>query len=216
MNALIGMLILSVWTLGQTAEDIALRVERKLHSFETFQAEFEQFYYSSTISVPLHERGKLYFKNPGMMKWEYQDPEEKVFLIKDGIFWDYNKEEEQLIKYSIAEEGENTEIIALLSGQMKLLDTYDVDYSPFPTENEYSKQIKLTPKDEEFADSFLLLEIDEKNWLILKIISFDWTGNKTEFHFKKFKTNISLATDTFDIKIPPGTEIIENREKGRQ
>jgi len=197
---------------GQIPEDVILRVENRLRSCETFQAEFEQYYYSSTVSVPLHEKGRLFFKKPGMMKWEYQEPEEKVFLIKDGIFWDYNKEEEQLIKYNIAEERQNSEVIALLSGQMKILDTYDVQYSPFPTENNDSKQLRLTPRDEEYADSFLLLEIDEKTWFILKIISFDWTGNKTEFHFQKFGTNVSFDDDTFELKIPPGTEIIDNQE----
>jgi len=216
MKTLISIVLFALWGFGQTAEDIALRVESKLRSFETFQAEFEQFYYSSTVSVPLHEKGKLFFKKPGLMKWVYLDPEEKVFLIKDDVFWDYNKEEEQLIKYDITGEGQDTEVIALLSGRMNLLETYEISYSPFPTENEHSKQIRLTPKDEEYAGSFLLLEIDEKTRLILKIISFDWSGNKTEFHFKKIKTNISLPAGTFDLKVPPGTDIIENSGKRRR
>jgi len=215
MKKLIWLLLIGGCALAQTAEEVALQLESTLRSYETFQADFEQFYYSSTITTPLHEKGKVFFKKPALMKWEYKDPEEKVFLIKDDIFWDYNKEEELLTKYNLSEEEDNMEIISLLSGRVGLLDTYRVEFSPFPTEKEKIKQIKLTPKDTEYADSFLLLEIDEKTWQIHKIISFDWAGNKTEIHFSKFKKNPSLSRSTFELKVPPGTEIIENQEVRR-
>jgi outer membrane lipoprotein carrier protein len=205
--------LLAFITLGlaQSAEDIALRVENTLRSYQSFQANFEQLYYSTTVSTPLRERGKVYFKKPDLMKWEYQDPEEKVFLIKDGFFWDYNKEEKQLIKYDLSSGDYNSEVISLLSGKVALLDTYSVDFSPFPTEDPKTLQIKLTPKDEEFADTFLLLEIDEETGFIQKLISFDWTGNKTEFQFNKVKTNIPLDIKTFELRVPPDVEIIENK-----
>lgn len=216
MKKIILLLLVSGLGLAQTAEEVALRLENTLRSYESFQADFEQFYYSSTITTPLHEKGKMFFKKPTLMRWEYKDPEEKIFLIKDDIFWDYNKEEELLTKYNLADEEDNVEVISLLSGRIGLLDNYEVEFSPFPTENKKSKQIKLTPKDEEYADSFLLLEIDEKTWQILKIISFDWSGNKTEIHFSKFKTNVSFPRSTFELRVPPGTEIIENQEERRE
>lgn len=211
MKRLICLLTLLALSFAQTAQEVALRVENALRSYRSFQANFEQFYYSATISTPLHEKGKLYFKKPNLMKWEYQDPEEKVFLIKDDLFWDYNKEEKQLIKYDLSQGEQNTEVISLLSGKVSLLDNYSVELNPFPTENANTIQIKLTPKDEEFADTFLLLEIDEKTWFIQTLISFDWTGNRTEFRFSKIKTNVTLQNKTFELRVPPDVEIIENK-----
>lgn len=210
MKRLFCLLTLLALSFAQTAQEVALRVENALRSYRSFQANFEQFYYSATISTPLHEKGKLYFKKPNLMKWEYQDPEEKVFLIKDDLFWDYNKEEKQLIKYDLSQGEQNTEVISLLSGKVSLLDNYSVELNPFPTENANTIQIKLTPKDEEFADTFLLLEIDEKTWFIQTLISFDWTGNRTEFRFSKIKTNVTLPNKTFELRVPPDVEIIEN------
>jgi outer membrane lipoprotein carrier protein len=210
MKKIILFLLIGVWVFAQTAEEVALKLESTLRSYETFQADFEQFYYSSTITTPLHEKGKVYFKKPTLMRWEYKDPEEKVFLIKGDIFWDYNKEEKLLAKYSLSDEEHNVEIISLLAGQVGLLDTYEVKFSPFPTDKKNVKQIKLTPKDDEYADAYLLLEIDEKTWQIHTIISFDWAGNKTEIHFNKFKKNTSLSDRTFELRVPPDTEIIEN------
>jgi outer membrane lipoprotein carrier protein len=211
MRRLLIILILSTLCFAQTAEEVALRVENLLRSYRSFQANFEQLYFSATVSVPLHEKGKLYFKKPNLMKWEYQDPEEKIFLIKDDRFWDYNKDEKQLIKYDLSGGEHNSEVLSLLSGQVALLDHYTVELNPFPTENPNAMQIKLTPKDEESADTFLLLEIDEKTWFIQKLISFDWTGNKTEFRFSKIKTNIDLPNRTFELRVPSDVEIIENK-----
>lgn len=211
MKRFFCLLTLLALSFAQTAQEVALRVENALRSYQSFQANFEQFYYSATISTPLHEKGKLYFKKPNLMKWEYQDPEEKVFLIKDDLFWDYNKEEKQLIKYDLSQGEQNTEVISLLSGKVALLDNYSVELNPFPTENANTIQIKLTPKDEEFADTFLLLEVDEKTWFIQTLISFDWTGNRTEFRFSKIKTNVTLQNKTFELRVPPDVEIIENK-----
>lgn len=211
MKRFFCLLTLLALSFAQTAQEVALRVENALRSYQSFQANFEQFYYSATISTPLHEKGKLYFKKPNLMKWEYQDPEEKVFLIKDDLFWDYNKEEKQLIKYDLSQGEQNTEVISLLSGKIALLDNYSVEFNPFPTENANTIQIKLTPKDEEFADTFLLLEVDEKTWFIQTLISFDWTGNRTEFRFSKIKTNVTLQNKTFELRVPPDVEIIENK-----
>jgi outer membrane lipoprotein carrier protein len=216
MKRLILLLLIVGCGFAQTAEEVALKLENTLRSYQTFQADFEQFYYSSTITTPLHEKGKIYFKKPTLMRWEYKEPEEKIFLIKDDMFWDYNKEEALLTKYNLSDEEHNVEVISLLSGQVGLLDTYVVEFSPFPTDKKNVKQIKLTPKDEEYADAFLLLEIDEKTWQIHKMISFDWAGNKTEIHFSKFKRNTSLSDRTFELRVPPDTEIIENQEVREQ
>jgi outer membrane lipoprotein-sorting protein len=210
MKKLLCILVLTALSFAQTAEEVALQVENMLRSYQSLQANFEQLYFSVTVSTPLHEKGKLYFKKPHLMKWEYQDPEEKIFLIKDDFFWDYNKEEKTLIKYNLSQGEQNSEVISLLSGQVGLTDSYSVELNPFPTENTNIIQIKLTPKDEEFADTFLLLEIDDKTWLIQKLISFDWAGNKTEFRFSRIRTNIDLQDRIFELRIPPDVEIIEN------
>ncbi|MGB6338639.1 MAG: outer membrane lipoprotein carrier protein LolA [Candidatus Aminicenantaceae bacterium] len=211
MKKLFCFLTLVALSFAQTAQEVALRIENTLRSYQSLQADFEQLYYSATVSTPLHEKGKLYFKKPNLMRWEYQDPEEKVFLIKDDFFWDYNKEEKQLIKYDLSRGEQNTEVLFLLSGQVALLDNYSVELNPFPTENANTIQLKLTPKDEEGADTFLLLEIDEKTWFIQKLISFDWAGNKTEFRFSRIKTNINLPNKIFELRVPSDVEIIENK-----
>jgi len=144
------------------------------------------------------------------MKWEYKDPEERTYLFKEGFILEYIPEDNQIIKYDLSREEHESEILSILSGQKGIVDNYSVEFSPFPTKNSKALQLKLTPKQED-TDTFILLEIDEKTWLIQKAIFFDWAGNKMEYSFSKIKTNVRFAKDVFELKVPPGVEIIENQ-----
>ena len=208
MKRLIIILFLPSLLFPQTAEEIALKTEAKLHSYQSLQADFIQFYYSATISTPLEEKGKLYLKKPGWMKWEYKDPEKKIFLLKDGLYQQYLIEEKQLLESDLSHAEENEfNVFTLLSGSTGILENYTVELSPFPSDNPRALQIKLTPREED-PDTFVLLEINEKTWLIDKAVFFDWAGNKQEFHFSRIKTNVNFPKNTFTLEIPPDVDII--------
>jgi len=208
MKNIFWLLLLPTMVIPQTAEDIALKTEAKLRSFRSLQADFKQVYYSSTVSTPLEEEGRLYLQKPGWMKWEYLKPEKKIFLIKNNLYQEYYAEEKQLVEKTFSDEENEAEVLSLLAGERGILENYSVDLSPFPTENSNVFQIKLTPLTEE-TDTFILLEIDVKTWLIKKIVSFDWTSNKQEFHFSRIEINKNFPKDTFELDIPADVEIIK-------
>lgn len=216
MGQIIWLLLLSLFNPTLTAEEVSLRTEQKIRSLLSLQAKFEQFYYSATVSTPLKESGQFHFKKPALMKWEYKDPEEKIYLLKEGWFWEYLPEEKQLIKYDLSKEEHESEILSLLSGQRGILDNYQVEFSPFPTDDSKTNQLKLTPKQGD-PETFILLEIDERSWLIQKAIFFDWAGNKTEYRFSRMKTNLAFPDGFFDLKVPSDVEIIEHKsDSGRR
>lgn len=142
------------------------------------------------------------------MRWEYEEPEKKVWLYKDGNFLFYIPEDNQLIRSSQSKEKYESEILAILSGQKSLRDNYQIEFNPFPTDEPKAWQLKLTPK-VEGEHSFILLEINEKSWLIQKAVFLDWAGNKTEFHFSQIKTDVRLSPKVFELKVPRDCEVIE-------
>jgi outer membrane lipoprotein carrier protein len=200
---------------GFSPEDIASKVEKKLQSFQSLQADFEQFLYSTSVSTPLDERGKFYFKKPDLMKWEYEEPEKKVWLYKEGTFLFYIPEDNQLIRSSQSKEKYESEILTILSGQKSLRDNYQIEFNPFPTDEPKAWQLKLAPK-VEGEHSFILLEINEKSWLIQKAVFLDWAGNKTEFHFSQIKTDVRLSSKVFELKVPPDCEVIEEEPTSKK
>jgi outer membrane lipoprotein carrier protein len=208
MKRILWILFLSVFSFAQSAEEVASQLEKTLYSTETLEARFEHNFYSVVVSTPLKEKGKLYFQKPDLMRWEYTDPENNIYLFKGDKYQWYFAEDNQLMRGLISEEGHESEILHLLTGRKNLLDFYSIELSPFPTESPQNAQIKLTPKQEDDG-SFLLLELDKKKWLIHRIIFMDWEGNKTEFQFSRQKINAVLPKNIFELKLPSDVEIIE-------
>lgn len=201
-------LLLSLISLSFTPEETARKLTERMASLKSLQAAFEQTYYPMSMTKPLREKGKFYFRKPGLMRWEYADPEEKIYIYRDGVFLSYFPEEKQLIRSTLSKERYESEILGLLSGAIRVEDRYDIEPNPFPTDVKAVHQLKLTPKDEgEY--SHILLEIDGKTWLLRRAVFLDWAGNKQEFFFSRVKADAVLSPELFELKVPPDCEIID-------
>jgi outer membrane lipoprotein carrier protein len=189
-------------------DEAVARLERTLKAVTTLQARFEQLYYSMSISEPLREKGDLFLEKPDRMRWDYKTPQEKVFLYKEGVLEMYLPEEKQLTRSPVSKEALESDIFGIFLGTMSFRDAYVVEDSPFPTDATRVRQIKLIPKTE--GDySHILVEIDETTWLLRRAIFLEWAGNKREFVFSQVKTGGRIPAKTFTLKVPPGTEVID-------
>ncbi len=195
----------------QTAEEAVAGMESALRSFRTLRARFEQLYYSMTVSTPLRETGELYYQKPDRMRWEYKQPQDKVFLYRDETFSLFLPEENQLTRSRVSPEAFDSEILAFFMGTKALAELYAIEDASFPTESSGVQQVKLTPR-EEGEYLYLLLEIDLKTRLLRRVVFHEWAGNKQEFIFSRIRTDIALPSGTFVLKVPPDCEIIEDPE----
>ena len=143
------------------------------------------------------------------MRWEYGPPEPSIYVYKEGLNLSYFPEDNQLWKQKISREEYETGILGILVGKARLAEKYVIESSPFPGGEKGSAQVKLSSR-EEGDQSYILLEIDPKSWMLRRAVLFDWAGNKIEYGFSRIKTNPTLAKDLFEIKVPPDCEIIED------
>jgi outer membrane lipoprotein-sorting protein len=198
-----------------TAGQAVANLEKALKSITTLEGRFEQLYYSMSVSEPLREKGDLFLQKPDRMRWTYKSPQDKVFLYKDGVLEMYLPEDKQLTRSPVDPEALKSDIFGIFLGTVSFRDAYTVEDNPFPTDAARVRQVKLVPKTEgEF--SHLLLEIDETTWLPRRVIFLEWAGNKREFFFSQVRTGVRIPAKTFTLKVPPGTEIIDDTEAGRR
>ena len=206
--AILGLLALAAAAFPVTPEEAVANLERAIKAVGTLRARFEQLHYSVSVSAPLREKGEFFFEKPDRMRWAYKDPQDKVFLYKDGVLDMYIPEDKQLTRSRIPPEALESDIFGIFLGVMSFREAYVIKESPFPTDAGRVKQVKLTPRTE--GDySHLLLEIDERTWLLRRAIFFEWSGNKREFLFSQVRTGLRLPSKTFELKVPPDCEIID-------
>ena len=212
---ILGLAALAATAFPVTPEEAVANLERALKAAVTLQAWFEQLHYSMSVSAPLREKGEIFLQKPDRMRWEYRDPQDKVFLYKDGVLEMYIPEEKQLTRTRVAKEALESDIFGIFLGVMSFRDSYIIEDSPFPTDVTRVKQVKLTPRTE--GDySHILLEIDETTWLLRRAIFLEWAGNKREFIFSQVRTGVRLPARTFELKVPPDCEIIDDGETVRR
>ena len=198
-----------------TAEQAVANMQRALAAVTTLQARFEQLHYSMTVSEPLREKGEIFLQKPDRMRWAYKDPQDKVFLYREGVVEMYLPEDKQLTRSPVSKEALESDIFGIFLGTVGLRDAYTVEDSLFPTSAVRVRQVKLIPRTEgEF--SHILLEIDESTWLLRRAIFLEWAGNKREFIFSQVRTGVRIPAKTFILKVPPGTEIIDDTASAKR
>jgi outer membrane lipoprotein carrier protein len=190
-------------------QEAARNIEKAFASLRSLRADFEQSYYSASLATPLLEKGKLMLQKPDLMRWEYSEPERNIYIYKGGISFAYFPEDNQLFRHTLSPEEKDWAIFSLLTGQARVSETYTIEAAEFPTDNKASVQLKLIPL-KEGELSYILIEADPRTWLLEKVISLDWAGNKQEFHFSGFKLNPRLDARLFELEVPPGCEIIDD------
>ncbi|MFW5966384.1 MAG: LolA family protein [Persicimonas sp.] len=189
-----------------SADEVAERVQNFYKKTEDYHARFEQTYTDVAADSTDKSQGRVYFKKPGKMRWDYYDDgfdqREKV-LVSDGkAFWIYEYEFEQAFKECL-EESQLPTSLKFLMGQGNLLEEFDIEFDDDSTASE--PILELEPKEATSKYSKLVFELDPESFQVRKTTVFDPYGNTNEIRFREAKVNKNLPDSGFDFDVPEGT-----------
>jgi len=193
---------------------IIANLENKLKSIDSLEADFLQIYIPAAESRGLEEKGHLYLKKPDLMRWDYISPERKSFLLKGELFLSYFFEDKQVVRQPLAEEEIKGSILGLLSGKTNLLELYSAQVLSILSDGA-TLVLRLEPRQKGEIEQ-VLLEIDQRRWLIQKLSFLESTGSRQEFYFSRFQLNKPLPNSTFTIPVPPDWEIIDETRQTKK
>jgi outer membrane lipoprotein carrier protein len=190
---------------GDTALARALLRKVEAHHARTSDlvARFSQSYRSGMLGREVTERGVVSIKRPGRMRWEYKDPEPKLFISDGRTFYFYVPADKQVI---VSEQDEQRSLAArLLSGRGGLSDEFDVSLDS-PLE-EGVLRLKLVPRREQPDVERAFVDV-EPSGRIRSILLDDVQGNRTGFRFEGVRENTGLADELFRFEVPKGVEVV--------
>src|SRR5437899_13053139 len=87
------VIVISAVAQTPRATELAHRVNRYYNNLSTFRADFVQTYRGPGVNRI--ERGVLWLRQPGRMRWDYAAPAEKIFLTDGKQAWFYVSGETQ-------------------------------------------------------------------------------------------------------------------------
>jgi outer membrane lipoprotein carrier protein len=184
-------------------ESLVNRVEERHARMKDIVARFVQSYRSGLLGRELVERGVVSIKRPGRMRWEYKDPEEKLFVSDGKSFYFYVPEDRQVI---VQEQDAQRSLAArLLFGTGGLLDEFEATLEE-PWQDGLLT-VRLVPREENAELERAYIDV-EPSGLIRSILLEDIQGNRTRFRFEDLRENTNLPDRLFRFEIPSGVEVI--------
>jgi outer membrane lipoprotein carrier protein len=196
---------------------IANAVQAFYDQTKDLSASFYQTYVNKLYQRTDRSQGKVVFKKPGMMRWDYQQPNGKI-IVSDG---------KALLVYEPGEGGESGQVVeaqiansqlpqamSFLMGTGRLSDNFtfrrlDPEREGFPT----GDVLELKPKQPTPQYDRILFYVERTpalRGLVRRLLIIDAAGNRNRFDFSAFKFNANLAATQFAWRPPAGTRVLKN------
>jgi outer membrane lipoprotein carrier protein len=194
--------------------DAALEgLQKKYSQVRDLKMEFIQSYKSPRRAAKT-ETGTLVLKRPGMMRWEYKTPIEKLFVSNGKTVFFYLPQEKQVQKTKVKESRDQRIPFLFLLGKGNLKRDFSkvewaADEKPFFQGN---RIILAYPKKGIDEFSRILMEFSPQTFQLQRVTVFDLDGTMSEFVFTNIQQDLGTAAGIFDFRTPPGTEVIESNE----
>jgi outer membrane lipoprotein carrier protein len=219
VNRLAGTALIALLWLGTataqapvgdtTAEALAQSLQRKYDGIRDFTADFVHTYRGGVLRKEVAERGRLFVKRPGKMRWEYVSPEEKLF-VTDGVkMYSYLPQDKQVMVQSIPQNGQISMPAMFLSGKGDLSRDFTPSIVP-PSKGAASGTLalKLIPRSPQPEYDWLILEVAPQTLDLRGLLTADTQGGQSTFSFTNLKENPGIADKQFVFTIPRGVDVV--------
>jgi outer membrane lipoprotein carrier protein len=191
------------------AREVAAAVQSFYDQTRDVSAQFFQTYVNRLYDRTERSKGRVIFKKPGRMRWDYELPNGKVIVAGNG----------RLVVYEPGEPGEKGQVLeqsfrdsdlpqamAFLMGTGKLEDDFTFRLLDAAREGYASGQvIELLPRKQNPHFERLLFYVESApalRGLVRRMLIVDASGNRNRFDFSAFKFNSNVSEAQLDWKPP--------------
>ena len=201
--AIVALVTQSAAPGNPTAQDVANSVQRKYDTIRDFSTDFVHTHEGGVLKRKREERGTLFVKRPGKMRWNYKAPDEKVF-VSDGVrLTQYFPEENRALVSAVPEDDQAA--VLFLAGRGSLTRDFNVSFGQGGAAGTWT--LRLEPKRPQADYDWLEITAARDTFLIQSLTVAEKQGSRSTFVFTSFKENPGIADKTFAFSIPRGAEV---------
>jgi outer membrane lipoprotein carrier protein len=201
-----------------SAKQVAHLLEEHYRHLKTLRATFLERY-SEGPKQSRVESGTVSFLRPGQMRWEYESPEKKLFLVDGKTAWFYVPYDHTVTKAPVKESSDWRTPLALLTGKAdlsRLCSQIDLtSQSGIPANHallrcvprEAARDAKEPSEGKEYTE--VLLEVDVSSGELARIEIRQPGGIELEYRFADWQSDIPLPGSLFRFQIPAGVAVVD-------
>jgi outer membrane lipoprotein carrier protein len=189
-----------------SAEPIVDALQRNYDATVDFIADFRQETEVKTLGRSLKASGKLSFKRPGKMLWNYETPKGQ-FVLADGkhLFF-YQPEQNQVIKSPLKNAFRGDIPLSFLLGLGNLKKDFN---TTLKASDESQNVLRLEPKGEAGGQNEILIGASKATSDILWVSVRDAASNLTTLRFSAMRKGVGIKDSLFQVQIPNGADVVE-------
>ena len=209
---------------NREASELASRMEARYRSAKTLQATFLERY-AENGSLLRSEAGTAYFRRPGKMRWEYERPENDLFLVDGKTAWFYVPADHTVTRVPAKQSGDLRTPLALLAGQTKIsrvCTRVELAEGEKPLrEGDAMLRCKVRGQKQDAASAAepdnardaggsdeVFFEVARDSGELARLIVRQAGGIEVEFRFENWRFNPALPDTMFRFQPPAGVAIV--------
>ncbi|ATB31556.1 LolA family protein [Melittangium boletus] len=185
-------------------KDLVDRMQAFYEKTQDFTADFKQDYKYKVLRRTQSSTGKVIYKKPGLMRWEYEKPSVRTFVLAGEKVYAHDPEA-QTLSVGRIDTNQLSASVTFLFGKGKLADEFSITKGD--CKDCKGTLLVLDPLKEEPRFRQVRLEVDPKTAQVLKSTVVDPDGSENAIAFLNLKTNVGIDADRFKINPPEGTRI---------
>jgi outer membrane lipoprotein carrier protein len=178
-------------------------LQRHYRETKSFSAKFVEEI--SPVGAPKRTRtGTVYFRKPGQMRWEFEEPS-KELIVSDGIdVYNYDPELNQVVEAPLAQALRSPGATEFLLGVGDITKDFNASLmADAPADG--LTHLKLVPKKQ---GNTVELGLEAKSYNIESIRVIDQLGNVTALRFTDIASNGAIQDSIFKFTPPAGADIV--------
>lgn len=208
---LLAVLLTAGGASGQDAQQIARALEARYHVARTLKANFLE-HYRQAGQLTQVESGTVYFSRPGRMRWEYESPETKLFLVDGKNVWFYVPADRTASRATLKESSDWRTPLALLTGKVNLARLCGTLELVTPAEAG-NRVLRCVPRNDASASGDgdfreVLFEVDSQYW-VARVVIREPGAIETDFTFGDWEDNAVVPESKFHFRPPVGVAIVD-------
>ena len=191
---------------SNTAEPVVDALQKSYDATVDFVADFRQETEVKSLGRSLKASGKVSFKRPGKMFWNYETPKGQ-FVVADGKhLYFYQPEQNQVIKSPLKNAFRGDIPLSFLLGLGNLKKDFN---ATLKGSDEGQNIVRLEPKGEAGGYNEILLGVSKSSSDNLWVSVRDAASNLTTLRFSGMRKGVGIKDSLFQVQIPNGADVVE-------
>ena len=171
-------------------QDVIGRINQAASGLKSMSCNFTQTKFLSLLSDKMVSHGKMYYKQPNKLRWEYTNPYQYLFIFNGAKVYVGNKSRKDVIDTNTNKVFKEVARIMMSTVTGTALSNSS-DFSIDVADGKTQWQITLVPKKKEMKKMFakIVLFFNKPNLMISEINIYEKNNDRTNIKLNNIKTN---------------------------